>query len=46
MLEGKCDKGKDITVKLRGGDLIVNYTDEKITLTGDCNLVFTGEIEY
>ena len=46
VLEGKCDKGKDITVKLRGGDLIVNYTDEKITLTGDCNLVFTGEIEY
>lgn len=46
VLEGKCDKGKDITVKLRGGDLIVNYTDEKITLTGDCNLVFNGEIEY
>lgn len=46
VLEGKCAKGVDITVKLRGGDLIVNYTDEKITLTGDCNLVFNGEIEY
>lgn len=46
VLEGKCAKGEDITVKLRGGDLIVNYTDEKITLTGDCNLVFNGEIEY
>ena len=46
VLEGKCEKGKDITVKLRGGDLIVNYTDKKITLTGDCNLVFTGKIEY
>ncbi|MCD7722454.1 MAG: carbamoyl-phosphate synthase large subunit [Clostridiales bacterium] len=43
---GHCKKGVDITVKLRGGDLIVNYTDEKVTLTGDCNLVYTGEIEY
>ncbi len=43
---GYCAKGEDITVKLRGGDLIVNYTDECITLTGDCNLVFTGQIEY
>ena len=39
---GYCNKG----VKLRGGDLIVNYTDECITLTGDCNLVYKGEIEY
>lgn len=43
---GFCKKGEDITVKLNGGDLLVNYTDEGITLTGDCNLVFTGEIEY
>ncbi len=43
---GYCTKGEDITVKLRGGDLIVNYTDDKITLTGDCNLVYRGEIEY
>ena len=43
---GFCKKGENITVKLRGGDLIVNYTDEKVTLTGDCNLVYTGEIEY
>ncbi|MDE5964072.1 MAG: diaminopimelate epimerase [Eubacterium sp.] len=43
---GYCKKGENITVKVRGGDLIVNYTDEKVTLTGDCNLVYTGEIEY
>lgn len=43
---GYCSKGEDITVKLRGGDLIVNYTDERVTLTGDCNLVYKGEIEY
>lgn len=43
---GCCSKGENITVKLRGGDLIVNYTDDKVTLTGDCNLVYNGEIEY
>lgn len=43
---GLCSKGKDITVKLAGGDLIVNYTNEKITLTGNTVLVFEGEFEY
>ncbi|MCD7774887.1 MAG: carbamoyl-phosphate synthase large subunit [Clostridiales bacterium] len=43
---GLCDKGKDITVKLKGGDLIVNYTDEGITLTGNTSLIFEGIIEY
>ncbi len=43
---GYCNKGENITVKVKGGDLIVNYTDERVTLTGDCNLVYKGEIEY
>ena len=43
---GFCPKGEDITVKVRGGDLIVNYTDERIMLTGYCNTVYKGEIEY
>lgn len=43
---GYCNKSEDITVKVRGGDLIVNYTDMGITLSGDCNLVYKGEIEY
>jgi len=43
---GLCPKGVDITVKLRGGDLIVNYTDERVTLTGDTKLVYAGEAEY
>lgn len=43
---GYCDKGEDITVKLRGGDLIVNYSDKGITLSGNTNLVYKGEIEY
>ena len=43
---GFCEKGKDITVKVNGGDLIVNYTDERITLAGDAHLIYTGELEY
>lgn len=41
-----CKKNTDITVKVRGGDLLVNYSDNGITLSGDCNLIYTGEIEY
>ena len=43
---GYCSKGKDITVKLRGGDLVVNYTDERVTLSGDAKLVYDGVCEY
>ncbi len=42
---GLCEKGADITVKQPGGDLIVNYTDEAVTLTGNTVLVFEGELE-
>ncbi len=31
---GLCPKGEDITVKLRGGDLVINYTDEGVFMTG------------
>ena len=43
---GLCEKGRDITVKLLGGDLIVNYTDERILLTGNTSLVYEGVFEY
>ena len=43
---GYCQKDTDITVKVRGGDLIVRYTDEQVTLTGDTRLIFTGETLY
>ncbi|MGM9647927.1 MAG: carbamoyl-phosphate synthase large subunit [Eubacteriales bacterium] len=43
---GFCKKGEDITVKVKGGDLIVNYTDDEITLTGNADLVYKGELEY
>ncbi len=42
---GYCNKGEDITVKIKGGDLIVSYNDEGISLTGNANLTFQGTIE-
>ena len=44
--KGYCKKGEDITVKLLGGDLTVNYTDENIILSGNVVTVFTGKFEY
>ncbi len=43
---GYCEKGADVTVKLLGGDLTVNYTDERVLLTGSTVMVYEGEFEY
>ena len=43
---GYCEKDQDITVQVRGGDLVVRYSDEGVTLTGGARLVYTGELEY
>ena len=43
---GYCKKGEDITVKVRGGDLTVNYGESGIILTGDTKLVYEGSIYY
>ncbi len=43
---GYCNKNEDIVVKLRGGDLTVNYTEDKVILTGDTVLVFEGTVYY
>lgn len=45
VLNGYCKKGEDITLKLRGGDLIINYTDERVLMTGPATVSFTGEVE-
>ena len=41
---GLCDRGADILVRLRGGDLVVNVGDT-VFLTGGAETVFTGEVE-
>ncbi|MGI6174391.1 MAG: carbamoyl-phosphate synthase large subunit [Christensenellales bacterium] len=43
---GFCDEGKDILVKLKGGDMTVRYENDGITLTGSAVMVFEGEFEY
>jgi carbamoyl-phosphate synthase large subunit len=43
---GYLEKGRDITVKLEGGDLTVNYTDERVLLTGDAVMVYEGVYQY
>ena len=45
VLNGFCDKDEDITVKLRGGDLVIRYTDETVWMTGGAETVFTGEVD-
>ena len=45
VLCGHCKKGEDITINLTGGSLIINYTDERVLMTGPAELSFTGEVE-
>jgi len=45
VLNGYCDKAADIKIQLLGGELIVNYTDEAVYMTGDCVKVFDGVVE-
>jgi len=45
VLNGYCAKGSDVTVHLRGGDLVINYTDEAVYMTGAATMVFTGKVD-
>lgn len=42
---GFCDKDTDITVKLRGGDLLIRVADGTVYLTGGARTVFEGVVE-
>ena len=44
-LNGYCQKGDDITVRLRGGDLVIRYTDDTVIMTGPASTVFEGKVE-
>ncbi len=43
---GFCQMNTDITVKAVGGDLLVRWTEDGVTLTGDATLIFNGKSEY
>ncbi len=45
VLNGYCRKGEDILVHLRGGDLVIRYTDETVYMTGPAATAFTGSVE-
>ena len=42
---GFCPKGEEITVKLKGGDLVIRYTDETVYLTGGAEKIYDGVVE-
>lgn len=42
---GYCKKNEDITIKLRGGDLVIRYTDDTVYMTGAAEKVFEGTVE-
>ncbi|MBO4637625.1 MAG: carbamoyl-phosphate synthase large subunit [Clostridiales bacterium] len=44
-LNGYCPMNEDIRVILRGGELVIRYTEDTVYMTGNCSLVFTGEME-
>ncbi len=47
VLNGYCKHDMDITVKVRGGDLMVNYnSDGRVILTGSVEKVFEGKVEF
>lgn len=35
---------EDITVKLKGGDLVIRYTGDTVYMTGEAERVFEGTI--
>ena len=43
---GLCAKDQEIRVHVLGGTLVVNYTDECVTLTGKVEQVFEGTVMY
>ena len=40
-----CQRGEDITVRLKGGDLVITYTPGTVFLTGNTAKIFDGVIE-
>lgn len=43
---GFAEKRTDITIKVRGGDMTVNYTEEHVLLTGETKLIYEGTVLY
>ncbi len=44
-LNGLCQKGRDVRVLLKGGELTVNYTDDRVLMTGNAEKIYDGVVE-
>lgn len=44
VLCGYCKQNTDVTMKLRGGELVIRYTGDTVLMTGPATVVFEGEI--
>ncbi len=44
-LNGYVKKGEDVRVILNGGELVINYTDERVLMTGPAKISFIGRID-
>ena len=44
-LNGYCEKGRDIRVILKGGELKIHYTDDRVLMTGKAEKVYDGVVE-
>ena len=45
VLNGFAERNEDILVRLRGGELVIRWTEDTVYMTGPATLVFTGEVE-
>ncbi len=46
MENGLCRKDVDIQVQVLGGNLLVRYADDAVTLTGKAEMVYEAETEF
>ena len=45
VLNGFCDKGSEVCVKLIGGELNITYYDDRVIMRGGAEVAFTGAVE-
>lgn len=45
ILNGHADKNTDVTVHLRGGDLLIRWTDKTVFMTGSATIAYVGEVD-
>ncbi|MBR2700200.1 MAG: diaminopimelate epimerase, partial [Clostridia bacterium] len=43
---GLCVKDMDVQVQVLGGNLLVRYSDDTVTLTGNAEMVYEAETSY